>query len=411
MALTKEERLALINENLAEVLNPEIIEDVLDRGETLKIYWGTATTASLFREWLSLNADGLMRLEANSGLSAPHPLQIMKIAQFLQAGAAVKVLLADVHAFLDNLKAPIELVEERAKYYRFCITALLRAVNVPVEKLEFVQGSSYQLTPKYTMDVYKLCSITSSHDARKAGAEVVKQTDNPPISGLIYPLLQAIDEEYLGVHAQFGGVDQRKIFALAKDVLPRLGYKERAHLMNPLVPSLSAGKMSSSEPNSKIDLLDTPDVVARKVKKANAAPKQVHENGLISFVEYVLLPASELLDGERCFKVEKDGETLVYKDIEALKKDYEADVLSPQALKPAVTESLNRLLAPIQAEYQASQEWQETTKKAYPAEQPKEKKVKKVKDRGNRRPAVKPEEKGATEEKGTTNAMENLSVN
>lgn len=71
----------------------------------------------------------------------------MKIAQFLQAGCNVKVLLADVHGFLDNLKAPIELVEYRAQYYRHSITALLRAVNVPIDKLEFVLGSSYQMSP------------------------------------------------------------------------------------------------------------------------------------------------------------------------------------------------------------------------------------------------------------------------
>lgn len=44
-------------------------------------------------------------------------------------------------------------------------------------------------------------------DARKAGAEVVKQVDNPVISGLIYPILQALDEEALDVHAQFGMLD------------------------------------------------------------------------------------------------------------------------------------------------------------------------------------------------------------
>lgn len=38
--LPKEKQLALIRENLAEVLNPEIIEDVLNKGETLRIYWG-----------------------------------------------------------------------------------------------------------------------------------------------------------------------------------------------------------------------------------------------------------------------------------------------------------------------------------------------------------------------------------
>jgi hypothetical protein len=42
------------------------------------------------------------------------------------------------------------------------------------------------------MDVLRLASITSEHDAKKAGAEVVKQTENAPLSGLLYPLMQAL---------------------------------------------------------------------------------------------------------------------------------------------------------------------------------------------------------------------------
>lgn len=54
--------------------------------------------------------------------------------------------------------------------------------------------------------------------------------------------------------------------------------------------------------------------------------------------------------------------------------------MTPQLLKPAVTQALNDLLAPIQAKYQGSKEWQEITLNAYPpAEKPKkEKKVKKI---------------------------------
>ena len=64
-----------------------------------------------------------------------------------------------------------------------------------------------------------------------------------------YPIpLQALDEEYLGVDAQFGGVDQRKIFMFAEKYLPTLGYKKRAHLMNPMIPGLTGDKMSSSDP-------------------------------------------------------------------------------------------------------------------------------------------------------------------
>ena len=72
------------------------------------------------------------------------------------------------------------------------------------------------------------------HDAKKAGAEVVKQVDHPLLSGLLYPGLQALDEEYLKVDCQFGGVDQRKIFTFAEKYLPQLGYAKRIHLMNPM---------------------------------------------------------------------------------------------------------------------------------------------------------------------------------
>ena len=74
----------------------------------------------------------------------------------------------------------------------------------------------------------------TEHDAKKAGAEVVKQVANPLLSGLLYPGLQALDEEYLKVDAQFGGIDQRKIFTFAEKYLPALGYEKRIHLMNPM---------------------------------------------------------------------------------------------------------------------------------------------------------------------------------
>ncbi len=202
---TKQEKLDLIYENLAEVINPEIIEGILDEGRNVKVYWGTATTGK------------------------PHCgyfVSAIKIAQMLHAGCEVTILIADIHGFLDNLKAPLELVELRTDYYTWTIRAMLEAVGVDTAQLKFVKGSSYQKSPDYIMDVYKLCAVTSEHDAKKAGAEVVKQTANAPLSGLLYPILQILDEEHLGVDVQFGGVDQRKLFTAAKEWLPKLGYKQ-----------------------------------------------------------------------------------------------------------------------------------------------------------------------------------------
>lgn len=107
------------------------------------------------------------------------------------------------------MKAPLELVENRVKYYEKIIRAILEAVGVSTEKLEFVLGSSYQRNSDYVMDVYRLAALTSEHDCRKAGAEIVKQSTNAPLSGLLYPILQVLDEEYLKVDAELGGMASR----------------------------------------------------------------------------------------------------------------------------------------------------------------------------------------------------------
>ncbi|KAF9892408.1 hypothetical protein FE257_001516 [Aspergillus nanangensis] len=367
--MTPEERFALINDNLAEILNPDLIEGILKEGKNPKVYWGTSPTG-----------------KPHCGYFVP----AVKMAQLLAAGCELKVLLADIHAFLDSSKSPIELVELRAEYYRKTITAMLHAVGVSTEKLEFVLGSSYQKTPAYCFDVYKLCSMVSEHDAKKSGAEIVKQSDNAPLSGLLYPILQVLDEEHLGVDVQFGGIDQRKLFAASQEWHPKLGYKKRAHIMNPMVPGLTGGKMSSSEEDSKIDLLETEDSIRKKLRKAQAAPKEIENNGVLAFAEYVLLPVSTLKTGRTEFRVsrERDGlEPLVYTNIKQMQDDYKNDVLTPQLLKPAVADALVELMAPIRAAFEASPEWQELTLKAYPPPEQK-KKVKKAKDKGSRYPGA-----------------------
>jgi tyrosyl-tRNA synthetase len=100
--------------------------------------------------------------------------------------------------------------------------------------------------------------------------------------------------------------------------------------MNPMVPGLHGGKMSSSEEDSKIDLLDSAEAVTKKIRKAVAAPQAVEENGLLAFVEYVLLPASGLLHGNPAFTVERerDGlEPLVYTTITKMHEDYKNDTV------------------------------------------------------------------------------------
>ncbi len=56
------------------------------------------------------------------------------------------VLFADLHAYLDNMKAPWELLMHRTQYYEHLIKSMLKSIGVPLDKLKFVRGTDYQLT-------------------------------------------------------------------------------------------------------------------------------------------------------------------------------------------------------------------------------------------------------------------------
>ena len=58
----------------------------------------------------------------------------------------VTILFADLHAYLDNMKAPWELLELRTSYYENVIKAMLESIGVPLEKLRFIKGTDYQLS-------------------------------------------------------------------------------------------------------------------------------------------------------------------------------------------------------------------------------------------------------------------------
>ncbi|XP_022104423.1 tyrosine--tRNA ligase, cytoplasmic-like [Acanthaster planci] len=337
-----DERFHLITRNLQEVLGEDKLKQLLTDGKDVSIYWGTATTGR------------------------PHVayfVPMSKVADFLRAGCKVTILIADLHAYLDNMKAPWELLSLRTQYYEHIIKAMLTSIGVPLEKLKFVRGTDYQLSREYTLDVYRMASVVTQHDARKAGAEVVKQVEHPLLSGLLYPGLQALDEEYLKVDCQFGGVDQRKIFTFAEKSLPALGYAKRIHLMNPMVPGLTGTKMSSSDEDSKIDLLDSLESLRKKIKKAFCEPGNITANGVLAFVKHVLLPLS---DGEFLIeRNEKFGGNVTYLDYETLEQAFAKEEIHPGDLKAAVVRELNHLMEPIRKAFETP-ELKKLTNAAYP---------------------------------------------
>lgn len=319
--LSVDERLELITRNLEEVIGEDELREKLGAKKEFSIYWGTMPTGSI---------------------SIAYFFPMLKIADFLRAGCKVKILLADLHAALDSVSWDI--LDKRYDYYKRAIVKILETIGVDIGKLEFVKGSELQLNSKYFHDVLKLSTFSSVRDATKAASEVVKLGDNPKLSGLIYPSMQALDEEYLGVDAQFGGMDQRKIMVFAREVLPKIGYEPRIELMNPIIRGLIGEKMSSSIEGTKIDLMDDEETVNKRINKAECVEGNP-DNGLMALMKYfIFIVKSDNGEKLKINRPEKFGGDLVYENYEELEKDFIEKKLHPLDLKKAVAKEINLLL-------------------------------------------------------------------
>ncbi len=316
-----EEKLNLIKRNLEEIIGEKELRDLLKTKKEISVYWGTMPTGN------------------------PHVayfLPLIKIRDFLKAELKVIILIADLHAALDGVSWSI--LEKRERYYQELIQTMLKALKVDIKKLKFVKGSSIQKTPKYFEDVLKMSMLTTIKDTAKAASEVVKMTDNPKLGNLIYPIMQALDEEYLKVDIQFGGVDQRKIFVFAREFLPKLGYKARAELMNPMIKGLTGEKMSSSVSASKIDILDDEQTIVKKVNNAEFIPGSVN-NGIMQWLKYIIFPVIDDKKGSLLIeRPKKFGGNLSYKSYEELEMDVISNKIHPLDIKNALAKELNLLV-------------------------------------------------------------------
>ena len=275
-------------------------------------------------------------------ISLAYFFPMMKVADFLRAGLKVKILLADLHAALDSV--PWESLEKRYNYYKEAILTILETLKVDVSKLEFVKGSEIQLDKKYFHDMLKLTTMTTLNEAKHSAAEVVKLGDNPKLSGMIYPLMQALDEEYLKVDIQFGGVDQRKIMVYAREYLPKIGYKARIELMNPMIRGLVGEKMSSSIRNTKIDLMDDEKTVQSLINKADFIEGE-SSNGVMALLKFLIFVRKN--DNNEKFVIERPekwGGNLVYSSYSEIEKDVLEKKVHPMDVKNGVAKEINVLL-------------------------------------------------------------------
>jgi tyrosyl-tRNA synthetase len=312
-----DDRYELITRNAEEVVTDEEVRGIADNPEGKRAYVG---------------------YEPSGVLHIGHMLTANKLIDLQEAGMEVVILLADVHAYL-NEKGTFDEIQETAERMREGFVAF----GLDEEKTEFVLGSEFQLDDDYTLDVHSLSVRVTLNRARRSMSEVAREEDNPKVGQIWYPLMQAVDIARLDVDLAVGGIDQRKIHMLARDHLPDIGYEAPTALHTPILTSLEGGgdKMSSSE-GDPIAMDDSREEIEDKILGAYCPP-QTDGNPVAEIYRYHVFPRFDRVVVER---PEKYGGDLEYASYDELAEDLDTGELHPQDAKEALVDYVDRLVEP-----------------------------------------------------------------
>jgi len=316
----------LITRNAQEVVTEEEVEALAEDPEGKRAYVG---------------------YEPSGVLHVGHLLTANKLIDLQDAGLEVVVLLADVHAYL-NGKGTFEEIRETADQMR----EQFLAYGLDEERTEFIYGSEYQLDEEFALDLHQMELSTSLNRAQRAMAEL-QGGDTAKVSHVVYPLMQALDIEYLDVDLAVGGLDQRKVHMLAREELPALEYDVRPALHTPIIADLATGegKMASSE-GVTISMEDSAEELAEKVNSAYCPPTRdpdptedgsERENPVLELFQYHVFPRFESVTVER---PDEYGGDVTYDSYEALAEALEGGDLHPADAKGTLADYLNELIAP-----------------------------------------------------------------
>ncbi|MCX8206809.1 MAG: tyrosine--tRNA ligase [Methanothrix sp.] len=311
------DRLELVIRNAEEVVTLEELQEMLDAREHPRAYVG---------------------YETSGNIHLGHMLTANKLLDMQRAGFDVVVLLADLHAYL-NEKGSLEEVRRIADYNKECFIAL----GLNPERTEFVYGTEYQLRPEYVIKVLQMARNTTLNRARRSMDEVSRSAENPMVSQMIYPLMQAVDIADLKIDVAVGGMDQRKIHMLAREELPKLGFHAPVCIHTPLIPGLDGKKMSSSKGNN-IAVDEPAEEIEKKIMAAYCPAKVTENNPITEIFKYHIFPR---VDSVTVRRPAKFGGDVTFESYRALEDSFVSGSLHPMDLKKACAEYMIEILAPV----------------------------------------------------------------
>lgn len=266
--------------------------------------------------------------EPSGKIHLGHALTIKKMKALQDAGFKIKIFIANLHAYL-NGKGTLEELNETSDYNIKCFKALGLDENT-----EFILGSE-RMTNEYMERVFKAATLVTIQRAQRSMAQVSRdETHN--VAEALYPVMQALDIYDLNADVAVGGMEQRKIHMLAREILPKMDLEAPVCIHIPLIHGTDGSDKMSSSKGNFIAIDDSPKEIKNKVNKSFCPIGVVEDNPVIEMAHYYIFDENEKMLIER---PEKFGGNLELTEDELL-NIYSKEELHPMDLKNTVSKYL-----------------------------------------------------------------------
>ncbi|MBD3195021.1 MAG: tyrosine--tRNA ligase [Candidatus Lokiarchaeota archaeon] len=345
MTLTLDEKISLLKE-----VGEEIIE-VDDLREMIK--WKTEHDKEI------IAYDGF---EPSGNIHiAQGLLRAINVNKLIKAGIKFKFLVADWHAAANQkFGGDLDVIKKVGDFF----IEVWKVCDMDLSKVEFVYASEQVKDPAFWELVLKI-SINNTLNRIIRCTQIMGRSESDSLSAsqILYPLMQAADIFYLNADICQLGLDQRRVNMLAREVAGVLNRPKPVaihhHMLMGLTPPPDVKtqgiertiqlKMSKSNPDSAIFMLDSQSDIKRKINKAYCPPENIEDNPVLEYCKYIIF---ELVDSFYIERPEKYGGDVEYSSYEDMADDYKEGKLSPPDLKPAVVKYLNEFISPVREHFE-----------------------------------------------------------
>lgn len=344
MTLSVQERVNLVK---------EVGEEIIDVNELFEMFTSKLENHEPIYAYDGFEPSG--RIHIAQGL-----LRAINVNKLTKAGVKFIFLVADWHAAAnEKFGGDLETIKKVGEYF----IEVWKACDMDLDNVEFRWASELVKDPKYWEQVLQVSMKTTLKRSIRT-TQIMGRNESYDLktSQILYSMMQCVDIFYMKIDICQLGMDQRKVNMLARETAKHFKAKKPiavhhhmlAGLLEPPKSNLETVekaiemKMSKSNPDTAIFMLDSKDDINRKIKKAWCPIGEANENPILEYCKYIIFEKFEQVIIERS---DKFGGNLSYENYNSLESDFVNQKLHPLDLKKAVAKYIDELVSPVREHF------------------------------------------------------------